>query len=329
VGLAGRGPGHPGGGGARGGPGHAHGHTPQVAGGPLPGDPSRGQGGEAAELWWQATLLLFQPRLPGGGPADRDPAGGALREPPRRGRLPDRQRVRLPRHRALLLPPLPGGLSGLAGQAVWGSGGPQRGLGHGLLEPALPGLRRGGASPPHRGRAQPQPPPGLLPLRLGPGEGLQPPSGGGPEGPRPGKVRHPQLHGVFHRPGPLRPGRGPGLRQLGQLPPGLHRPDAPLPGGEGAMGPHRPPRRGRLSPRSLPRGGAGAVLDHGAAAGPGELGPPQPEPRPRDGAALDLGGPGPRGGGGGLLPLAAGALRPGADARRAQPSRLRPRCGLL
>jgi hypothetical protein len=80
-----------------------------------------------------------------------------------------------------------------------------------------------------------------------------------------------------------------------------------------------------LPPRPLPRRRARALVGDGAAARPGELGALQPRPAARHGAALDLGGLRPRRRGGELFPLAAGALRAGADACRPAAPRQRRR----
>ena len=69
-----------------------------------------------------------------------------------------------------------------------------------------------------------------------------------------------------------------------------------------------------VSPRSLQGDRQGPVLGDGAAVRAGELGAVEPGAQAGGAAAVDVGGAGARGGGGELFPLAAGAVRAGADA---------------
>jgi hypothetical protein len=70
--------------------------------------------GPAAPLRLAPALLLFPCGLPGRGRAHRRGPGDPLRPPPRARRLADGQRIRLPRHRAQLLPRRPRRLPRLA-----------------------------------------------------------------------------------------------------------------------------------------------------------------------------------------------------------------------
>ena len=229
--------------------------------------------------------------------ADRA-ARAALREPPGAGAVARLQRVRLPQ-RSLLLRHLRGGLPDLARRALRRAGRAERGVGHGLLEPALhrPGA---GAAAAHLHRpAQPDAPAGLPPVHLRRAAG-----------PVPGRTRraasalarragHHELHDARPLPRSRLPPVGARGRRGGHRP--LHR-----------QCPRRP--RGRARLRRRPHPGAGrrrAVAAHGAQQQRGELAAgqprqgagtaPAPQPHPRRA----------RRGHRGLLPVAAVAGRGG------------------
>ena len=124
----------------------------------------------------------------------------------------------------------------------------------------------------------------------------------------PGRLDHPQLHGLLQRFRPLEGGRGHRPRLVGFLSARLRRGLSLHRGRAAALGRNLASRHRAVPPRSLPRRRARAVLGHGAAARPGELGAVEPRPEARHGAAVDLGGAGAWRRGGELFPLAPGAL---------------------
>ena len=167
---------------------------------------------------------------------------------------------------------------------------------------------------PHGHRAEPGAPARLPPLLLRPGRRAS-------TAPR---SRHPRrtpglplLHNYMardRRVRPLRRRRRPRCRELGQLPARLPR--GPL---RRARRLEAPPTSARatptpgLPPRPLPRRRPRPLLDHGAAARPGELGALQPGAARRHGAALDVGGLRPRRRG--RSAISAGARRPSPRSR--------------
>ncbi len=141
---------------------HAHGHAAEVAGRCKPRCVAGRRGWPCAWFRFAPALLFFEPELPCAVAAHHARRRRTLRATPRRRGLADRQRVRLPRHRAELQPGREARLSALAANALHDHRGPERSLGHGVLEPGVPPLRRGRSAGRHRhrsdARASPRPP---------------------------------------------------------------------------------------------------------------------------------------------------------------------------
>ena len=306
-----------------------------MAGGPDAGHGSDRPAGPPARLRLAAALLLLARRLPRR-VAPHQPRGRrALRPAPRRGRLADRQRIRLPRHRAEPVRVGAAGVPALAGRALHDDRRAEHRLGHGVLEPGLPQLRRDRPARADRDRGAPGAPARLAAVLVGRGGGVQPRAGGDPARAVAGAAGVAQLHGLLHRVQPPRRGGGPRHRHLGHLPARRHADALPQRRGKGALGTDRAPGHPVVPPRPVPRHVPGRPLvGDGAAAWPGELGPLEPGAARRHGAAVDLAGVCARRRGGELLPLAAGTVCAGADAHRPaaprflrRPGRARSRAG--
>ena len=273
------------------------------------------------------ALRPRQPHLPRALPPHHDRDRRALRAASGRRRLADRQRVRLPRHGALLRSGQPRRLPRLAGSALRDARGAERGLGQRLLEPGVHRLGPDRPAKPDGGPAEPLARARLLPLRQRRDRRLP---GGAGRDPAPALARalgDPQLHDALPRLRPL-PGRGvPRLRLVGLLSPRSGR-ALPAGGGEGALGADRTPRPDLVQPRSLPRSeGPARLLGDGAGGRAGQLGALQLPAGGGSGGALDGAGLRPRLRRRQLLPLAGGDGRPGADALRSAPPRRDARPG--
>ncbi len=206
VGMARRGGEHAGRGRSGGGAGNADGGAAALAHRTLPGSAGGGRAGPDTRRRFASTCLLFQRQIRGGLADHRRGDGPPLRPSPGRGGLADRQRVRLPRHGAVVLAAGAGALPQLAGAALWRHRHAQRALGQRVLEH---GLRRLRADRPARGPAragQPDPRARLAPLRLRRGAALQPPAGRRAARPLAGPHRAAQLHGLLRRVRPPRDG---------------------------------------------------------------------------------------------------------------------------
>ena len=315
VRLAGSGHRHPRLGRARGRARHPDRDAAALDARPPPRPRSGRRPGGRARVRFAPPLLLQSRRVPGRGPLHRRPVGRALRHEPARGRLADGQRVRLPPHRAQLLPERARRVPGMVRTAVRDGRGAQSRVGERVLVHGIRPLRPGRTARADRDRAQSGPRPRVPPLQLRSGAALQPrPVRRDPPPYR--RPHRPQLHGTHGGVRPPRARSGSGRRGLGQLPPrlpdGSRRRDAggkgafPAPGASGLPG---------VSSRPLPQLRNGPLLGHGATARSRQLGPLEPRAAPGDAPALGVGGLRARRRDGLLLPLAPGSVRPGTDAR--------------
>ena len=293
-------------------PRHADGRPAEMAGRPLSRYPARRCARHYPQLRRPPALLLLQPPLPHRGRPHHRGHGAPLRREPLRARLADGQRIRRPRHDPQLFRRGEARLPRMARRPLRHGRKPESRLGHLVLEHALQQLRGGGSAEQPRRGADAHPSRRLLPLLLRSGEELQQGAGRSHPPPFARPAGHAQLHVPEHGFRPLQGRRGHRHRLLGRLPDGRPHQRAPQRGREGALSARRRSRPGRLQPRSLPRRRPRPGLGHGAAAGAGQLGRPQPVARRRHGAAVDVACLCPRRRHGLLFPLAAGAFRAGA-----------------
>jgi len=203
--LARPGHGHPGATGHPDRAGHPHRRAAALAGDETSGYPATGRAPPPATPRQPPPRLRQQPGLPGAQPAHRRRPGQLLRRKPPRDRLADRQRVRLPQHQLLLLRPLRRRFPPLAASPLWPPRGPQRRLGHHLLECRL---HRLGTDPPALGGAggsQSRLVAGLPPLLHGLVARLPALAGGPPAPPQSRLVHHPQPDARLHPARLLRP----------------------------------------------------------------------------------------------------------------------------
>ena len=252
-------------------PRHPHRRTARLV---LPGPPRSAAGdrrGRALRVRLPGGHLPQQRRLPSGRGLHHAEARRALRRPPGAGDVARPQRVRRPRLR-LLLRVLRRPLPPLARHHVRHGRRGQRGLGHGLLGPALRRPRGHQPAPAHPCGRQPRPGAGLQAVRRRHHARELPHGAGHPAPPLAGRPRHHQLHDGAE-PVRLRRllGLGPRGRPRHQRPlPDHRRPPHPRQSGDGRR-PH-PVRRGR---RPL------------AAAGALHLGRQLAAPQPRQGPRPD------------------------------------------
>ena len=254
-------------------------------------------------------------------PPHRAPARRALRRESARDRMADGQRVRLPRHRGQLLGKRARRVRRVVRAALPVRRRPESRMGERVLVHGVRPDRPDRPAVAHRDRAESGPCPRVPPVQLRPGGAFQP-----------GAVRRdpqalrcpdrPQLHGTDDRLRPPCARRRPGLRGLGQLPARLPAgPRGGVAGREGALSAPGASRFPGVSPRSLPDLRERTLLGHGAAAGAGQLGAVESGPDAGDAPAMGVGSLRARRGDGLLVPLAAGSLRAGADARGPAASR--------
>ena len=259
-------------------------------------------------------------------PPHRAPARGALRWESACLRVADGQRVRLPRHRGQLLGQCARRVPGVVRTALPDRRCAEPRVGERVLVHGIRPVRPDRPARPHRDRTESGPRPRVPPVQLRSGGALQP-----------GAVRRdpqafrcpdrPQLHGTHDRLRPPCARRRSGLRGLGQLSARLPAgPRGGIAGREGALSPPGASGLPGVSSRSLPDLRRRTLPGHGAAAGAGQLGAVESGPATGDAPAVGVGSLRARRGDGLLVPLAAGPLRAGADARGTAASR-RPASG--
>ena len=179
------------------------------------GHARQGCRGSGPGLRFAPALLLLAHGLSRGVPADHAASRRQDRQSPGAGRLADRQRVRLPRHCAVLLQGSRGRIQAVARGTLRDHRGSQRGLGQCLLVDGVQRLRAGRLAASGGRGGQPQRRAGLPVVLVGSGRGLQQGSVRRDEGGATRPSGDPQFHEPLHRLRPLRGGQNAGRRQLG------------------------------------------------------------------------------------------------------------------
>ena len=194
---------------------HADRGSAEMADGRTSRDRADRRTGATARLRLAPALHLLVTGLLEGERANRRGPVPALWRPSGPGRVADRQRIRLPRHRALVGRIGPRGVPRLAARRLSIRRPFERSLGIGVLVDGARQFRRAVAAELYRDRAQSGGAARLLAVPVAAGRGLQShavryhPC----EFARP--LDHPQLHGLLQRFRSLAAGREPGFRGLG------------------------------------------------------------------------------------------------------------------